>query len=249
MNHAGTNELISLDQASQTLSEVCDFDQIKGIRDKAEAVRKYAHSASLGLELQNRATEVKLRAERRAGTLLAQISLRGGDRRSNDHSDRLKLDDLGISQNQSTRWQKEASTPECIFSNYIDEICTGGKELTTAGLMRLAKGFNGNTTTGQYHQQRLNGHVDGHVNGNASNGNASNGNPGTVPLQTLSEPLSGLVFDEVVCDLTNHLDVLDGILQPLYTGTCENLRSEEQRALRYLLAESRQLVDRLRKPD
>src|SRR5262245_41889257 len=102
------HELALLDHAGQALAEAQSFDEIKDIRDKAEAVRKYAQSASLGLDVQNRAAEVKLRAERQAGKLLSEITLRGGDRRSKNHRERLKLDDLGITRNQSTRWQTEA---------------------------------------------------------------------------------------------------------------------------------------------
>jgi hypothetical protein len=45
------------------------LEVIRGIRDKAEAARHYARSAALDLEFQNFATELKLRAERKAGQL------------------------------------------------------------------------------------------------------------------------------------------------------------------------------------
>ena len=132
-------ELTLLDQAKQALDDVSSFDQIKDIRNKAEAVRKYAQSASLGLDIQNRAAEVKLRAERQAGKLLSQLMLRGGDRRSKSRHERVKLDDLGISRNQSTRWQIQAKVPENIFATYVRDTCDAGKELTSANLMRIAK--------------------------------------------------------------------------------------------------------------
>src|SRR6187431_2923701 len=123
-------ELTLLDQAKRALANANSFDQIKDIRDKAEAVRKYAQSASLGLDVQNRAAEVKLRAERQAGKLLSQLMLRGGDRRSKGHSDRLKLDDLGLTSNQSKRWQMQARIPENLFRDHITQTCKDGKELT-----------------------------------------------------------------------------------------------------------------------
>ena len=64
MGGKNAHELALLDQAGQALSEARSLDEIKTVRDKAEAVRKYAQSASLGLDVQNRAAEVKLRAER-----------------------------------------------------------------------------------------------------------------------------------------------------------------------------------------
>ena len=124
------------------------------MRDKAEAVRKYAQSASLGLDVQNRAAEVKLRAERQAGKLLSQLMLRGGDRRSKGHSDRLKLDDLGLTSNQSKRWQLQARIPENLFRDHITQTCKDGKELTSAGLMRLAKRLEGGSSSSQRPSER-----------------------------------------------------------------------------------------------
>jgi hypothetical protein len=77
-----SRELSLLNHAHQAIAQVQGLDEIKNIRDKAEAVRKYAQSVGMGLELQNYAAEVKLRAERKAGELLAQMQLHGGDRKS-----------------------------------------------------------------------------------------------------------------------------------------------------------------------
>ena len=84
--------LALLDQARHAIATAESMDEVKDIRDKAEAARKYAESASLGLEAQNYAAEVKLRAERKAGELIAQLKLHGGDRRSNDSDDRVTLE-------------------------------------------------------------------------------------------------------------------------------------------------------------
>jgi len=56
------------------------------------------------------ATTLKLTAERRAGELLAGMEMHGGDRKSSYPRDSLK--DLGISQLQSSRWQRAALVPE-----------------------------------------------------------------------------------------------------------------------------------------
>ena len=44
--------------------------------------------------------------------MLAEMELRGGDRRSKTHDESLKLADLGIGHHQSSRWQRLASLPE-----------------------------------------------------------------------------------------------------------------------------------------
>ena len=80
-----THDLTILEHASRSLAKAKTLDEIRSIRDKAEAARQYAKSAALGLQIQNFAAELKLRAERKAGGLLAEMSLRGGDRKSNSH--------------------------------------------------------------------------------------------------------------------------------------------------------------------
>lgn len=127
-----------LDQFGSMLAKADTLDQVTDLRNRAEAVRSWARSAAVSLEMQNRAAELKLKAERKAGQLLAGLRLRGGDRKSNGRGDRLMLSDLGISQNQSKRWQKEAAIAEHVFQRYIRTANQSGKEVTTAGLLRFA---------------------------------------------------------------------------------------------------------------
>ena len=88
---SGSHDLSVLDHASRILADAKSLDDIKAVRDKAEAARAYVKAAKLGLELQNRAAEVKLRAERKAGRLLRSLKLRGGDRKSKRHDASLNL--------------------------------------------------------------------------------------------------------------------------------------------------------------
>jgi hypothetical protein len=64
--------LVRLETARRLLAEVRGVDDARAIRDVAEAARIYARQARLGLEAQNDAAEIKLRAERKLGELLAQ---------------------------------------------------------------------------------------------------------------------------------------------------------------------------------
>jgi hypothetical protein len=233
MGGKNTHELVLLDQASQALSEARSLDEIKVIRDKAEAVRKYAQSASMGLDVQNRAAEVKLRAERQAGKLLAQLMLRGGDRRSKGHRDRLKLDDLGLTANQSKRWQLQAKVPEELFRDHVKSTCKEGKELTSAGLMRLAKRLKGETASRNGRDAQEKSVSIANVQGRLAAGGKSG------RQDALSE--SG----ELVAELENHHSVLAGILGPLCNGDVPSLRPAELRMLKYLMAESGSLIAQL----
>ena len=54
---AASRELAVLDQATRMLDEAKSLEEIKSIRDNAEAARNYAKAAKLGLEFQNCAAE------------------------------------------------------------------------------------------------------------------------------------------------------------------------------------------------
>ena len=69
----GMNALAKLDGATRALAEARTLEEVSHIRDIAEAARTYARAAKLGLEAQNHATEIKLRAERKAGELLGEL--------------------------------------------------------------------------------------------------------------------------------------------------------------------------------
>ena len=230
------HELALLDQAGQALAEASSLDEIKDIRDKAEAVRKYAESASLGLDVQNRAAEVKLRAERQAGKLLSQLMLRGGDRRSKSHRDRLKLDDLGLTPNQSKRWQLQARVPENLFRAHVSETCEAGKELTSAGLMRLARRLHGEADQDDHCCGR-NGHT---VNGSNGHGKSAVASRDIYDDRSSNDAVGGLVSE-----IRNHHKLLDGILQPVYRGETIALTPAELRILRYLMAETGALLAQL----
>ncbi len=55
MHTSQSHQLELLGEAANMLAKAKSFDDIKGIRNKAEAVRIYAKAAKLGLELQNQA--------------------------------------------------------------------------------------------------------------------------------------------------------------------------------------------------
>jgi hypothetical protein len=45
-----------------------------------------------------------------------------------------RLTDLGISNKQSSRWQRMASVPEDVFEQYVNEVVEADRELTIARL-------------------------------------------------------------------------------------------------------------------
>gem|GEM_PF-3015798 len=134
--------LIHFDSARQELDLAASIDEVKKIRDQAEALRLYAKQARLSLEMQNRCAEIKIRAERRAGEMLVEREKHppGPPKQDTSHyvTQPPRLEDLGISRMQSSRWQLVASIPEQAFEERVESRKKNGKELTSAEMLSLA---------------------------------------------------------------------------------------------------------------
>jgi len=113
--------LIRYDAARRALAAAHSVDEVRAIRSRAEAVRVYAKQAR-DLDMQNMAAEIRIHAERRAGQLLLEMEKNPGTRgegrpRKDDTKSRRSrrttanpptLEEIGISKDQSAKWQKIA---------------------------------------------------------------------------------------------------------------------------------------------
>jgi len=141
--------LIRYDAARKAIASAYRVDEAKKIRDKAEAVRTYAKLAG-DLDMQNMAAEIRIRAERRAGQLLLEMEknpgTRGEGRPRKDGTKRRsasftalppKLDEIGISKDQSSKWQRLALlVDESTFERALIQAREKNGELTNAALVR-----------------------------------------------------------------------------------------------------------------
>lgn len=137
------SSLIHFERARAALEKASRVDEAKDIRDKAEAARAYAKQVGLSLELQNKCCELKLRAERKLGQILAKTPRQrpGEYKRSQDATVSPSLKALGITKSQSSRWQTLARLPKRAFDGHICAILDGGRELTSSGALKLAKQY------------------------------------------------------------------------------------------------------------
>lgn len=125
-----TTQLARYEAAKAALAEARSVDEVKSIRDKAEAVRLYARMAS-DTELEANAAELRLRAERRGGLLVAQMKAEGlldrGGRKARTGSDgepvkTVKLEDLGLDKAESRRFQKVGGIAERAFEVMVERV-------------------------------------------------------------------------------------------------------------------------------
>jgi hypothetical protein len=131
-----SNSLIKYEAARYALQVASKVDEVKDIRDKALAMAAYARQANDD-ELIKWATDIKLRAERRCGEMLAETERNNGSKfTAVDQHDRRRptLEEIGITKQQSSDFQVLADIPEETFEK---ELATG--KATTKSLVRKAK--------------------------------------------------------------------------------------------------------------
>jgi hypothetical protein len=124
-------ELVRYEAGRRALAEATRVDEVKDIRDKAVAVHVYAQQA-MDRELIERATEIRKRAEIRAGELLREIGeRRGGDQTTSERSLPTNKE-MGITDNQSSQWQRMAALP----TNEQEALIERAKKTAAAAIER-----------------------------------------------------------------------------------------------------------------
>jgi hypothetical protein len=113
-----------------------EVDEVTPIRDKALAL-EFAARIAKNIDAEQKACEIRLRAERKAGELLAQMEKANGKRidlvERGDQVSRPTLRDLGITKDQSSDWQKLAKVPQDEFEAALADKTT---KPSTNGIIR-----------------------------------------------------------------------------------------------------------------
>lgn len=121
--------VLRYDAACQALAEARAVDEVKDIRDKAEAMRLYARQAK-NVDLEVMASEIRLRGERRLGELLIEAKQTGelsrGQPKKNcsdsEQYSRVTLDEIGVDRKLSSRAQRLAEVPEQKFEATVARV-------------------------------------------------------------------------------------------------------------------------------
>lgn len=138
--------LAKIDVAKAALAEAKTLQEVKKIADLAEAARVYAQRSKAGKEVEMRAVEITLLAERRLGEMLKETtknqgangSVVTGRGRRPVKDDTPTLSDLGISKDLSSRAQIIAAIPEEDFLLTIQSK-SGNGTLSRSAILKQAK--------------------------------------------------------------------------------------------------------------
>lgn len=142
-----TTQLVRYEQARTALAAVHSYDEVKDIMDQAERAAVYARQAN-DSDLIKYATEIRVRAQRRAGEMLAQtekatgakgigpIAVTEGNR---NQPVPATLEEIGVTKKQSSNWQALASMTEEHFEAAVEAAKDTAGEVTTAFMLREAK--------------------------------------------------------------------------------------------------------------
>ena len=104
------------------ISAAYSVDEVKDIRDKARAIKVYAKQAH-NVEAERQACEIRLRAERKWAQLRdTEVAPQGRPEKTSCSTRfdlRRTLSDLGVSYDQSAKWQKLAEIPDEEFERAV----------------------------------------------------------------------------------------------------------------------------------
>jgi len=145
--------LARITEARHALAAASTLQDVVQMRDQAEAFRRCIEAVGGSKQVADAAGELKLRAERKAGEMLAAMEKNpgGGDQSTgNGVLPVPSLDDLGIDKMQSSRWQREAKVSEEEFEAYLEKCRADPKaEVTQAGLLKIANGSHVSLNSGE----------------------------------------------------------------------------------------------------
>lgn len=126
-------QLVKYEAACRAVAEAVSIDEAKEFRDQSEAMRAYAKQAR-NKQLEVQAAEIRIRAERRIGELMAAQRDAGGLKQGNPDGfaatngletnplvKPVTLAEAGIDKNLADRARKYAAIPEDEFNGIVDD--------------------------------------------------------------------------------------------------------------------------------
>lgn len=137
---AGPIDLAALRKQLERYVKAGDVPALRELEAKARGVETYVRQKAgdhkESRELANGAAEAVVRIQRALGTLFVQTLKRGNPKKS--RSAPFKLEEIGVTKKESSRWQKLAKVPEERFEDHIAVVRERCGRLTSTGLIAAA---------------------------------------------------------------------------------------------------------------
>lgn len=144
ITQGGVSALIRYEHARTALAECHRVDEVKDIRDKAEAMAAYARQAK-DTELIQYATDIKVRAERRCGEITSVMDTSQGRRATlSEPATKSKteaLADVGLTRQEAHRYEQLAAMPADHFETAVATAKANAGQVTTAFMLSEAKKY------------------------------------------------------------------------------------------------------------
>ena len=145
-----TNALTPVDAANMALAQAETTDDFVAVRTAATAAKAWVKARGMGIDEENKATTVILRAERGAGLELIRMA-ESGERATQasartswfqkdgdqvGEQDLIQLEDLGVTKQQASDWQRAARIPEDEFESMLALAIESGTRLAKVNFYR-----------------------------------------------------------------------------------------------------------------
>ena len=141
-----TNSLANISKARRALETAKSLDDVLQIRDQARAVETFVKAAKESLAVSNQASEIKVRAERKAGEMIAGMKkAKPGPKKITDsvsaNSKQQQLESIGLQERQARRFEEMARVPDDKFEELAsaEKATAEEREITSRSIQEAAK--------------------------------------------------------------------------------------------------------------
>lgn len=160
LSHLGRTQATMIAAAEKALVLVCEsesFDELDGFEALGEMLRTCAQEAGQSVVIANKGAELMLRSRRRRGKLFEALKLRsvGRPEKNRGGTPAFSLDDFGISRDDYRRDKQIASVADEEFESHLETEKIAGRDLTTIGVLKLAKKSDGKKASEVSHAAAL----------------------------------------------------------------------------------------------
>lgn len=131
------SDLLAIEKVAEALERCVAFDEFRDVRDTATLMRLFLRERKASLASQNRAAEVRLRAERRMGEILRALKIRRGRKSEADPVDvNPALSEIQVTEKESSVWQRLSKLDPAVFEKRIALANENSIELRTAWMLK-----------------------------------------------------------------------------------------------------------------